>query len=123
MSMHKVERRTFVGLAIASMFALGNGRDGYAQSTVAPAMSIERLNEAVLTVMKAGRSVAFSRRFAIMATAIDETFDLDTILQRSVGARWPMLPADEQTLLRTTFRRYTIVNYVANFDSYDGETF
>jgi phospholipid transport system substrate-binding protein len=123
MSTNETGRRAVVGLAVGAMIALGCARTGYAQSTIGPAVPIERLNEALLTVMKGGRTMPFTRRFDVVAAAVDDVFDLETILQRSVGPRWPMLLTDEQVQLRTAFRRYTIVNYVASFDGYGGETF
>jgi phospholipid transport system substrate-binding protein len=48
---------------------------------------------------------------------------LQTILQVSVGPTWSRLPPDQQNLLLAAFRRYTIANYVSNFDNFNGQHF
>ncbi len=118
MSTHQIERRTF----LAGVMGLGI-HAACAQSIASPAAPIEELNKALLTVMKAGHMVAFARRFDIVATAVDRAFDLETVLRNSIGSRWVTLPLDQQAQLQMAFRRYTIANYVANFDSYAGEIF
>jgi phospholipid transport system substrate-binding protein len=71
--------------------------------------------------MRAGRSTPFAQRFDALAPAVDQAFDLVTILKVSVGLRWDSMDQATQTRLLTTFRRFTIATYVANFDKYDGE--
>lgn len=73
--------------------------------------------------MRAGRSTPFTQRFTTLAPAVDGAFDLTTILKVSVGLRWDSMPAPQQQALYTTFRRFTIATYVANFDKFDGEKF
>jgi phospholipid transport system substrate-binding protein len=97
-----------------------------ARADVAPAeatATIGMLNMALLGSMKAGRSVAFSSRYAAMEPAIAESFDLSTVLAVSVGVRWAGLAPGQQSRLFTAFRRYTVASYVANFDSYAGQSF
>jgi phospholipid transport system substrate-binding protein len=84
---------------------------------------IERLNVALVQAMKAGRNAAFATRYNILAPAVEQAFDLDTILRVSVGPRWATLPPDQQAQLLAAFRRYTVANYVANFDEYSGQKF
>jgi phospholipid transport system substrate-binding protein len=84
---------------------------------------IHQLTEGLLRVMKAGHGASFSQRFDMLASVIDETFDLPTILKESVGATWESLPADQQETLLKAFRRYTIASYVNSFDEYNGQRF
>jgi phospholipid transport system substrate-binding protein len=123
MSMNQMERRAVLGLAVGGVIAFGGINGARARSIAAPAVPIEQLNAALLMAMKAGRMTAFGQRFNILAAAVDRSFDLETVLQNSIGPRWATLQADEQAQLRRVFRRYTIANYVANFDSYDGQSF
>jgi phospholipid transport system substrate-binding protein len=119
-----LRRRMFLGGAAAGLFALGSAGAARAQSAASGAdAAIGRLNDALLTAMKNGRSAPFRQRFDTVAAAVDQAFDLPVILQRSVGPRWSTLSQTEQAQLLAEFRRYTIANYVANFDSYSGETF
>ena len=113
-----------VGLLGLAVLPLLKGR-GFAAtgtdagSAVAP---LQSLNAALLGVMKAGASAPFARRYAMLQPVVDQTFDLDAILRVSVGPHWASMPADQQAALSAAFRRYTVANFVANFDSYKGES-
>jgi phospholipid transport system substrate-binding protein len=85
--------------------------------------TVQRLNAALLGAMKAGKQTGFQARYAMLAPAIDQAFDLSAVLATSVGPRWASLPADQQSRLLDAFRRYTVASYVANFDNYKGQTF
>ncbi len=75
--------------------------------------SIEGLQKS-LTAMEHS-SGNFAAKEAIIAPAIDQAFDLETILKNSVGLRYATIdPAEKQKLL-ATFRAYTLANYVSNF--------
>ena len=73
--------------------------------------------------MKAGSTTPFAQRFATLAPMTDAVFDLEVILQVSVGPAWASLPPEQKTALMTAFRRYTVANYVSSFDSYTGQRF
>jgi phospholipid transport system substrate-binding protein len=83
---------------------------------------VQRLNAALLVIMKSGQRSPFQQRYQSLAPVVEQTFDLPAVLQLSVGPRWASLSADEQARLRTAFRRYTVANYVANFDSFSGQS-
>lgn len=120
-----VDRRAFLGGALAGLFALTAAAGTAGAQTASPADAatpIAQLNQALLAVMKSGHAVPFRQRFDTMAAAIDRAFDLQAVLQSSVGLRWSTMPAAEQAQLMEVFRRYTVANYVANFDSYAGQT-
>jgi phospholipid transport system substrate-binding protein len=74
-------------------------------------------------VMRAGTGTPFRARYDMLAPAVDQAFDLATILSVSVGARWSSLDAGVQAGLSEMFRVYSIASYVANFDRFDGERF
>jgi phospholipid transport system substrate-binding protein len=81
---------------------------------------IAALDAALQTAMKTG-SQPFPSRYQALAPAVDAAFNLQQILQSSVGLRWSSIPADQQKSLLTVFRAYTIANYAANFDSDSGD--
>jgi phospholipid transport system substrate-binding protein len=83
--------------------------------------TITRFNEALLAAMRSSGQTTFSRRFQVLAPAVDQTFDLRAVLAISVGPSWANLSPDLQGRLLDAFRRYTVASYVANFDSYDGQ--
>jgi phospholipid transport system substrate-binding protein len=87
------------------------------------AVPIQALCDALLVVMKAGRSTPFPQRFAMLAPAVDRSFDLAGILQVAVGPRWGSAAPEQQSALQSAFRAYTIATYVAKFDDYSGDRF
>ncbi len=86
-----------------------------------PADPIAAFNAALLAAMKAGRATPFAQRSAALAPAVDAAFDLSAILQATIGPRWAGLPPDQQAALLAAFRDYTLANWVANFDDFDGQ--
>jgi phospholipid transport system substrate-binding protein len=80
---------------------------------------IERLSAALADVGRAGKSVAFEQRAAMLAPAVDAAFDLAAVLRVSVGPRWDSLSQDDRSRLEAVFRRYTVANYVANLATSD----
>lgn len=122
MHANTLARRHLFGLAATGLLAAT--LPGLARAeTAGPTTPIQALDTALLAAMKAGRTTSFQQRYAMLEGPIDTAFDLDAVLQTSVGPRWASLSASEQNDLRGAFRRYTVANYVANFDSYNGQTF
>ncbi len=85
--------------------------------------TVQTFEAALLQIMKSGKQAPFKERFETLASAVDKAFDLQTILQNSIGPRWSSLSADLRTALLQTFRRYTVASWVANFDSWNGQRF
>jgi phospholipid transport system substrate-binding protein len=113
--------RLLAGIALVSL--LPAGAHAKAAGDTDPAAAIQALNSALLAAMKAGGQAPVAHRFAIVAPAVDQAFDLQNVLKNSVGPRWASLPDDERTRLLAAFRRYTVCNYVANFDTWSGQSF
>ena len=109
-------------LAVLTVLPVWRGLAAQAaeEAVVAP---VQRLTDGLLQVMRAGVRTPFNQRFDMLAPVVDQTFDLPTILQESVGPAWSALPADQQTILLDAFRRYTVASYVNNFDAFGGERF
>jgi phospholipid transport system substrate-binding protein len=116
-----IGRRVILGVALFCVAAsLGAYHSSGAPATTAP---IEQLYTALQTVMKAGKAAPFRQRYDMLAPVIARTFDLDGILENSVGPRWATLPPEQQSALKDAFRRYTIAIYVTNFDTFSGQRF
>ena len=117
-------RRALFGVAIfaaaAPLVAKGAFADGAPPEAAA---AIQRFNQALLGAMKAGKQTPFQSRYGMLAPAVEQAFDLPAVLAVSVGPRWASLTPDQQSRLLDAFRRYTVASYVANFDSYSGQTF
>lgn len=104
----------------ALILALATPVPALAQSDPARA-TIEALDDALIGIMKS-KGTAKSRA-AQIAPAIDRAFNLPLMTRLAVGPGWSgIAPADQQALVGA-FRRLTIAQYAANFDSWSGETF
>lgn len=95
-----------------------------ANAAVGPTQSVAALNDALLTVMKAGRATPFAQRVATLTPVVQRVFDLPLLLQNSIGpGRWPSIPDAQKAQLMDLFTQFTVGSYVANFDSFSGEQF
>jgi phospholipid transport system substrate-binding protein len=118
-------RRGVLALGASALLAAGAPwRRVMADTTVssAPTAPIQHLNGALLAAMKAG-GTPFAARYNALAPVLERTFDLQTILARSVGLSWSTLPPAQKTALSNAFVRYTVSSYVSNFDSFNGQSF
>jgi hypothetical protein len=59
----------------------------------------------------------------MLSHAVEEVFDLNAVLRAAIGLAWKSLPADQQAELVSAFRKYTVSNYTANFNSYTGQNY
>jgi len=110
-----------LSLLLAGGCAAGIG-ESRAQATIADARQpVSDLYAGLEAEMRAGGT--FQQRFSLLAPVIDRVFDLNTILQTSVGLRWPSLDEASRGTLFTVFRAFTIASYTANFDKPGDEKF
>lgn len=117
-----VSRRLLL-LALPVLPALAR-RGGAAEpdAAAAPAV-IQRLYDALLAAMKAGRQLSFAQRYERLAPAINAALDLGLMSRIAVGPDWAKLSPDQQQRIRDAFARYTIATYANRFDDYGGEKF
>jgi phospholipid transport system substrate-binding protein len=118
-----LSRRSLLGIATLAAIIPFAAPVRAATTSLDPTATIAQFNAALLATMKAGGHANFNQRFQALAPAVDQAFDLPSVLAVSVGLEWANLSPDQQTRLLAAFRRYTIASYVANFDSYSGQTF
>ncbi len=60
-------------------------------------------------------SGGFAQRAQVLAPAIDTVFNLQVVLQNSLGQRYRTLPDTQKQQLLDQFRQFTIARYVSNF--------
>jgi phospholipid transport system substrate-binding protein len=118
MSFALIGRRRWLWAVLAGVLVLPRAKAD--PGAVEP---IRELVNGLLAIMRAGHSAPFTQRFATLAPVIERTFDLPSILQLSVGPSWSTLSPDQRGVLLNAFRRYTVANYVNNFDNYNGQRF
>lgn len=85
------------------------------------AAPISALYLALTTLQGQGSSVPFQQRAERLAPAVDQAFNLPTILQMSIGLRFGSLPDAQKQQLEQVFRQFTIARYVSNFASNSGD--
>jgi ABC-type transporter MlaC component len=84
---------------------------------------IEELNARFLQLMKAGKTMHFQQRYALLAPTITHAFDLTFLLQSAVGAHWALLTPEQRTALTEAFQQYAVSLCAASFDDYSGQRF
>ncbi len=100
-----VGRRSFLGFVAVAAAAPLLARGAFAAAAPTDAVAtIQSLNDALLAAMKAGKRTDFQTRYAAMAPAVDQAFDLPAVLAVSVGPRWAGLPPDQQSPISTNIR-------------------
>jgi phospholipid transport system substrate-binding protein len=116
-----LSRRWLLGMMAISVMPMS--RSAFAGPAPTDAIAtIQHFNTALLSAMKAGGQTTFDRRFQMLAPAVDQAFDLRAVLRNSIGPSWVSLAPDQQSRLLDSFRRYTVASYVANFNSYAGQS-
>lgn len=94
-----------------------------ARSADPAAGQVERLDSALLTSMKAGKSLDVKGRYRRLAPVISRAFDLPAMTAFAVGPAWGEFTKAQQRAAIQAFTRLTVASYAANFASYAGETF
>jgi phospholipid transport system substrate-binding protein len=84
-------------------------------------IKVQALDNGLLAIMKA-KGTEQSRAQSI-APVIDRAFDLPLMTRLAVGPSWMAIAPGDQQALVAAFRRMTIAQYAANFDSWSGESF
>ena len=107
-----MKRRALLGVAVMLVAAAPEG----------PEAPIAAFNAGLLAGMKSGPAVPFATRAAALAPLMERAFDLRAILQASVGPGWNRFSAAQQADILAAFRAFTVATWVANFDSFVGET-
>src|ERR1700751_679388 len=98
-------RRTIFGLLLATAL-LGATSGAHAASALST--PIEELNARFLQIMKAGKTMQFQQRYAVLAPTIKHTFDLTFLMQSAIGAHWVLLTAEQRTPLIEAFEQYAV---------------
>ena len=88
-----------------------------------PAVPIAALNQGLLTIMHQGHSTPFATRAKQLQPIVEQVFDLEQVLQNSIGLRWSSFDPQQKQDLLEAFTRWTVATWVSNFDTYNGEEF
>ncbi len=98
-----------------------------AETEVQPAQAatpvIERLNQALLTAMRQGKTLGYEGRYRLLEPVLGEVYDFRAISRYVLSSYWKQLDEAQKRELVDRMRRYGIAAYAAQFDDYGGERF
>lgn len=97
---------------------------GLAFAVPAETAPVTALDDALLAAMKLAQAgTSIPARAAALTPVVQQTYDLQTVTQNSVGFLWATLPAAQQTQLVDLFTQFTAASYASQFSGYGGERF
>lgn len=86
-----------------------------------PQDSVRNFYGVLLATMKNGRALGQSGRYAALAPAVSDVFDVPLMARLAVGPAWARLTAVQQQQIVAAFGRYVSATYADRFDSYSGQ--
>lgn len=84
---------------------------------------VQQFSDSLLDVMKQARPLGFKGREAKIRPAVGAAYDMPAMTRACLGPSAGKLSAEQLGQLTEAFTRYTVANYAAQFDGYDGERF
>jgi phospholipid transport system substrate-binding protein len=94
-----------------------------ALATTEPQQVVERLNAALLDVMRKAADLGYEGRYQELAPVIQESYDFPFMIRIAVGPAWREFAEDQRERITELFTEMSIATYAARFDGYDGERF
>jgi len=115
-------RRTLFlgGLALCAALALP-ARYAAAVAGSSGAETVRAFYSTLLETMRSGRQLGPQGRYAKLAPAIAQNFDIPLMTRLAVGPDWNTLTPAQQAQVTDAFQRYVAAVYAERFDSYAGE--
>ena len=93
------------------------------QTQPVPKDTIDSLHGAFLNVMKQAEELGFDGRLSALTGVVEDSFDLEFMALKTIGARRKQLEAKEQARWVTSFGNFLLSNYARRFDGWSGQTF
>ena len=94
-----------------------------AQAEESASATVERLNAALLDVMKNAETLGYQGRYDRLAPALEELFDFPVMARITLGRHWRKTEPDKQQAFVAAFTDYSIAVFAGRFDGYSGERF
>jgi phospholipid transport system substrate-binding protein len=94
-----------------------------AAQAAAPVGQVERLDRALIEVMKNGDVLKFEGRYEKLAPVLNAVFDVPEMTRIAVGPMWNDASESDKAEMVEVFSRYMTTMYAARFNDYGGETF
>ncbi len=93
------------------------------EETKTPRQVVERLQDALIDVMRQASSLGYQGRYDRLLPVVDATHDLAGIARLTLNRHWKQLSPDQQKRFAERFRVLSIARYAGRFDGYAGEAF
>jgi phospholipid transport system substrate-binding protein len=94
-----------------------------AEGTPPASAAIERLNAAMLDVMKNAEKLGLEGRREKLEPVLDATYDFPAMAQRSLGPAFAKLDDAQRARFVLAFRGMTLRTYASRFTGWSGESF
>ncbi len=115
-----MRRRTL----LTAVAALAATLSALPASAADPAAAVvQRLNDGLIAMMKAPKSIGVHGRYARLAPVVSATFNLPAMTQTVVGPAWDRFSTADRAHAVAAFTRLTAGSYAANFQGWSGESF
>jgi len=108
------------GLAVVACLALPVRHAG-AVAAGGGADTVRSFYSTLLDTMRNGARLGAQGRYAKLAPAIAQSFDIPLMTRLAVGPEWSTLTQPQQAQVTQAFQRYVAAVYAERFDSYAGE--
>jgi phospholipid transport system substrate-binding protein len=116
-----VYRRTLIMASLALCAGLALPAQQAAAVPGGGAETVRAFYSTLLDTMRNGRQLGPQGRYAKLAPAIAQSFDIPLMTRLAVGPDWNTLTAAQQGQVTQAFERYVAAVYAERFDSYAGE--
>lgn len=88
-----------------------------------PQQVIERLNAALLEVMRNAAELGYQGRYEQLEPVLEESYDFPFMIRIAIGPAWRDFDRDQRARLTELFTDMSVATYASRFDGYDGERF
>ncbi|HWO99446.1 MAG TPA: HpnM family protein [Methylococcus sp.] len=108
----------------ALALVLASAMASAAESGVEAAKAVvERLNAALIGVMKEAKQLGYQGRYKRLEPVVREVFQFEAVAQIALGSHWKTLTEEQKAKFVKTLTELSIATYAAQFNSYGGEQF
>lgn len=88
-----------------------------------PVKVVEGFTSTMSSVLKDAEQLGFRGRYERLQPAIEHSFDLDFMSEKSLGSHWQKLTPEQQQTWRQAFQRYMVSNYASRLNHFNNQTF
>jgi len=84
---------------------------------------VDRLNEALVEVMKGGKQFGYQGRYRKLEPVVKDVFQFEAVSQIALGSHWKALDTPQKAAFVAKLTDLSTATYAAQFKEYGGEAF